>query len=50
MKFAFVAAHRSIWPVAWQCSALGASRSGFQAWLNRPPSARAVTDEKIAPR
>ena len=50
MKFAFVAAHRSIWPVAWQCSALGASRSGFQAWLNRPPSARAVADEKIAPQ
>ena len=50
MKFAFVAAHRSIWPVAWQCSALGVSRSGFHAWLNRPPSARAVTDEKIAPQ
>ena len=48
MKFAFVAAHRSIWPVAWQCSALGVSRSGFHAWLNRPPSARAVADEKMA--
>jgi putative transposase len=47
MKFAFIAAHRSIWPVAWQCSALGISRSGFHAWLNRPPSPHAVTDEKM---
>jgi len=50
MKFAFVAAHRSIWPVAWQCSALGGSRSGFHAWLSRPPSTRAVADEKMAPQ
>jgi len=56
MKFAFVAMHRSIWPyrsiwrVAWQCSALGASRPGLHAWLNRPPSARAVADKKMAPQ
>ena len=50
MKFAFVAAHRSIWPVAWQCAALGVSRSGFHAWLSRPPSTRAVADEKMAPQ
>lgn len=49
MKFAFIAAHRSIWPLAWQCSALGVSRSGFHAWLNRPPSARAMADEKMTP-
>jgi putative transposase len=29
MKFVFVAKHRSIWPVAWLCDALGVSRSGF---------------------
>ena len=50
MKFAFVAAHRSIWPVAWQCSAMGVPRSGFHAWLNRPPSPHAVADEKMAPQ
>ena len=26
MKFGFVAKHRSIWPLAWLCEALGVSR------------------------
>ena len=50
MKFGFIAKHRSVWPVAWQCEALGVSRSGFHAWLNRPCSARALTDEAILPK
>jgi putative transposase len=50
MKFAFIAKHRSIWPVAWQCEALGVSRSGFHAWLNRSRSVRALTDEAILPK
>jgi hypothetical protein len=32
MKFGFIAKHRTIWPVAWLCDALGVSRSGFHAW------------------
>jgi putative transposase len=47
MKFGFIAKHRSIWPVAWLCSALDVSRSGFHAWLNRAPSKRARADEEI---
>jgi putative transposase len=47
MKFVFIAKHRSIWPVAWLCDALGASRSGFHAWLNRSPSARSHSDEAV---
>jgi len=47
MKFVFIAKHRSIWPVAWMCDALGVSRSGFHAWLNRKPSRRAKEDEAI---
>jgi putative transposase len=47
MRFAFIAKHRSIWPVAWLCSALDVSRSGFHAWLNRAPSRRARADEEI---
>ncbi len=47
MKFAFIAKHRSIWPVAWLCEALGVSRSGFHAWLHRSPSQHARYDEAL---
>ena len=47
MRFAFIAKHRSIWPVAWLCEALDVSRSGFFAWLNRSPSVRSRYDEKL---
>jgi putative transposase len=47
MKFAFIAKHRSIWPVAWLCEALDVSRSGFHAWLGRSPSRRSRDDEAI---
>lgn len=47
MKFGFIARHRGIWPVAWLCEALGVSRSGFHAWLGRPPSERAKNDEIV---
>ena len=48
MKFVFIAKHRTIWPVAWLCEAMGVSRSGFHAWLNRPPSARSLSDEAVS--
>ena len=48
--FGFIAKHRGIWPVAWMCDALGVSRSGFFAWLARPPSARTKSDEAIGAR
>jgi hypothetical protein len=47
MKFGFIARHRTIWPVAWLCDALGVLRSGFHAWLNRSPSARSRSDEEL---
>jgi putative transposase len=47
MRFAFIAKHRSIWPVAWLCEALDVSRSGFHAWLTRSPSKRGQEDEAI---
>jgi putative transposase len=50
MKFVFIAKHRNIWPVAWLCDALGVSRSGFHAWLNRSPSARSQSDEAFGQR
>lgn len=50
MRFAFIARHRGIWPVAWLCSALDVSRSGFHAWLNRRPSVRTRHDETLVSR
>jgi len=47
MRFAFIAKHRNIWPVAWLCNALDVSRSGFHAWLIRSPSARSWHDEVL---
>ena len=49
MRFGFIAKHRSVWPVAWLCEALGVSRSGFHAWLKRGPCARSREDEAIMP-
>jgi len=48
--FGFIAKHRGIWPISWMCGALGVSRSGFHAWLTRPPSARARIDEVVGAR
>jgi putative transposase len=48
VKFAFIAKHRGIWPAEWLCGALGVSRGGFYAWLMRPRSARAISDEELA--
>lgn len=48
--FGFIAKHRGIWPVSWMCEALGVSRSGFHAWLTRPPSARARSDAVLGGR
>src|SRR6201990_821077 len=50
MKFVFIAKHRTIWPVAWLCNALGVSRSGVHAWLKRTPSARSRSDEALSQR
>jgi transposase-like protein len=49
MKFGFIAKHRSAWPVAWLCEAVGVSRSGFHAWLKRGPGARSREDDGIMP-
>jgi putative transposase len=47
VKFAFIVKHRGIWPTAWLCEALGVSRGGFYAWLTRPPSQRARSNEAL---
>ena len=48
MKVEFVAKHRGGWSVAMLCETIGVSRSGFYAWLVRPPSRRSLANEAMA--
>ena len=48
MKFAFIAAKMAEFPITVLCRMLEVSRAGFYASIGRPPSARAVEDEKVA--
>ena len=48
MRFAFIAKHCNIWQVSRLCDVLEVSRSGFNAWLNRPTSIREIQDAKRA--
>ena len=49
MKFAFIHAEKARLPATRLCAALGVSRSGFYAWMQRPPSHREVEDSKLVP-
>src|SRR4029453_13294861 len=49
VRFAFIHAERATFPTTLLCTALGVSRSGFYAWILRPPSKREVEDSKLVP-
>ncbi len=50
MRFRFVAAERASFPVRALCRVVGASASGFHAWLRRGPGCRARDDDGLARR
>jgi putative transposase len=47
VKFDWIHTHRDHWPVNTMCELLGISRSGYYAWIDRPPSDRTVRQEQL---
>ena len=50
MIFGFIAAKKAEHSIKTMCRVLGVSRSGFHAWVSRPPSARGVEDARLLER
>jgi putative transposase len=48
--FGFIAAKKAKHSIKTMCRVLGVSRSGFHAWQSRPPSKRAIEDERLLER
>ena len=47
MRYRFIHEHRRVWPLQIQCRVLEVSRSGYYAWLRRPPSATTQRAEAL---
>jgi putative transposase len=48
--FEFIAAKKAEHSIGLMCRVLGVSRSGYHAWVTRPPSARALEDARLTER
>lgn len=49
MKFAFIAAKKADFPVAWMCCRVGVSTSGFYRWLRAEEPERAKRHRRLGP-
>ena len=47
MKYGFIERQRSVWPVRTLCRLLRVSHGGFYTWVGRPPSHRALANERL---
>ena len=47
MKLEFIGQHLGPFGLSELCEALGVARSAYHAWKTRPPSARAMEDERL---
>lgn len=47
MKYAFICDHRHRFSISQLCRAVQVSRSGFHAWMTRPPSVHAQRDAEL---
>ena len=43
-------ANQAVFPIQMMARVMGVSRSGFYAWMSRPPSARAMADSCLSKR
>jgi putative transposase len=50
VKFACILAEKAHFPVALMCKCLQVSRSGYYAWQRRPPSQRALENDRLLAR
>ena len=50
MKYAFIEAHRPLWPRWRMCRVLRVSKAGSFAWRWRPESRRAEEDRRLTSR
>jgi transposase InsO family protein len=47
VRFAFIRVEKALYPVSVLCDALGVRRSGYYAYVKRPPSARRSDDARL---
>jgi putative transposase len=50
MRFAFIDAEKTRYPMRILCRVLRVSQSGYYAWRSRKPSARNLNDERLRPK